>query len=172
MTNKIKVYLIIIASSLLFAAGSLAYQILTAPKLPPLPAASEAEDETMQAAYYQQDITEGDRIAARAIYRQEDLDRMQPAGGVPVGGVAGADDAFYQRMQVYQAHPSMRDFNREMQAAMGDIRPEDLASGSFQDVFSNPQIQKILLKYTKDPAFMRMMQQMMADDAVAAGQKK
>jgi hypothetical protein len=65
----------------------------------------------------------------------------------------------------YSANPVMLSFTKELQQALGP-------NAGFKDVLkpdfdkknaNNPQVQKILLKYTKDPAFIGLMQQMMKD---------
>lgn len=65
----------------------------------------------------------------------------------------------------YSQNPVMQAFTKDLQEALGP-------QASFSDVLSpgfdkknanNPQVQKILLQYTKNPAFMQLMQQMMSD---------
>lgn len=65
----------------------------------------------------------------------------------------------------YTSSPVMSAFTKELQSALG-------AKAGFKDVLNpnfdknnanNPQVQKILLKYTKDPAFIQLMQEMMKD---------
>ena len=114
LTKKSKIYIVIIIISLLFAAGSLVWQQLSAPILPP--AAREAAE------------------------------------------LSAADDDIYLR------HPSMQAFADDIAAALGDIKPDDFATGAaYEKYFNNPQIQKILLKYSKDADFRRQVSQMAAD---------
>ncbi len=65
----------------------------------------------------------------------------------------------------YSSNPAMQAFTKEMQAALGPRADfKEMLSPDFDKKnANNPQVQKILLKYTKDPAFMQLMQEMMKD---------
>jgi len=154
MTKKSKVYLAVIAGSLLFAAGSLAWQSMQAP----LPPAQEEE--------YQQETQ-----AEEEILPPMDLPRGWVKPQTAQAGAAPEDTAEFEgRMQAYFSTPVLQAFSDEISAAAGDISPGDFETGAvYEKYFNNPQIQKILLKYSSDPAFLEMMRQMVADEAFIKG---
>ncbi len=59
----------------------------------------------------------------------------------------------------------MAAFTKELQAALGPQAGfKDVLNPNFdKNNANNPQVRKILLKYTKDPAFIQLMQEMMKD---------
>ena len=149
ISNKSKIYLAIIAGSLLFAAGSLAWQKKQAGNFPPPPPEQQEE------IFYQEEVLPPEDLPRGWVKPQ------MPAGPLPTGG--GVEE----RVEIYLSHPVMKAFNDEILAAVGDVSPEDFTTGAAHEkYFNNPQIQKILLKYSKDPAFLELMRQMMSDKAL------
>jgi len=91
----------------------------------------------------------------------------KPAPAAQAGeDLPDADNIFGERLAAYADHPSMVSFNKEIAAVIGEINSDDFITGDFHEkFFNNPQIQKILLKYSKDPAFMKVVDQIMSDNA-------
>lgn len=86
---------------------------------------------------------------------------------VPFPGqmAAAADEQKPTVLDKYSSNPTMEAFTKELQAALGPRADfKELLNPNFDKKNSNnPQVQKILLKYTKDPAFMQLMKEMMKD---------
>ncbi|MDR1683843.1 MAG: hypothetical protein LBR90_00070 [Elusimicrobiota bacterium] len=108
----------------------------------------------------------GTKTAARAMVRpvfndetqQEPPVILQPAPR----DVEGEEAAAF--LQKYLSDPKVKEYSRQMQTAMGAVNPSDILKPGFEeDYLKNPQIQKILLEYSKDPAFMSLMQEMMLE---------
>lgn len=84
---------------------------------------------------------------------------------IPFPGQTAEASAAPSNLDKYASNPIMASFTKELQQALGP-------KAGFKDVLkpdfdknnaNNPQVQKILLKYTKDPAFIGLMQEMMKD---------
>lgn len=84
---------------------------------------------------------------------------------IPFPGQTPTPSATPSSLDKYSSDPTMAAFTKELQAALGpqtDFK-DVLNPGFDKKNANNPQVQKILLKYTKDPAFMQLMQDMMKD---------
>lgn len=73
--------------------------------------------------------------------------------------------AMANTLDKYASNPVLTSFTKELQGALGPQAGfKDVLNPNFdKNNANNPQVQKILLKYTKDPAFMQLMQEMMKD---------
>jgi hypothetical protein len=154
MTPKAKLYLKITIIALLIAAASALYHKYQIAKFAPPPAEAAAEAET---------AAPGETpFAAQEEIPPADLPRGWAGGRkLPVAGAPAAQGETVLLEEKLQA------FNKEMEAAVAAIPREVMMSSNAEEIFlGNPQIQKILLKYSKDPAFMQLMEKMIiAGDA-------
>lgn len=88
--------------------------------------------------------------------------------------VAASFEKLEQKFTKYYNNPAMQAFNEDIQKVMDNVTFEDMVSPDFQTKYlSDPKVQQILLQYSKDPAFMGLMQEMMSDSAfmMDAGKK-
>ncbi|MDR1123605.1 MAG: hypothetical protein LBL61_03190 [Elusimicrobiota bacterium] len=163
MTPKAKLYLKITIIALLIAAGSALYhkhQIAKFSPPPPAEAAVEAAAEDVKP------IEEALPDAPEEI-PPADMPRgwagVRKMEGPAVPDAQTASAPLDERLQA---------FNREMEAAVAAIPQGMMLYSNAEEIFlSNPQIQKILLKYSKDPAFMQLMEKMTVGDASGGAQK-
>ncbi|MGB2578570.1 hypothetical protein AAIR98_000489 [Elusimicrobium simillimum] len=70
----------------------------------------------------------------------------------------------------YSTNPLIKSFNQDLQkAGVKNIDFTKLAGGDFPTILQqNPQLQTVLLKYSQDPQFLLLLQQMISDPEVAA----
>jgi len=142
MTQKSKIYLAIIAASLLVTAGSVVM--------------SWRENAALKAM--------DSKIEQSAAQTDAEDDYTMPSSRMLAIPAAAGENIIEEKFAAYGANPTLAAFNREMEQAIGAVSPDDLFTGDFYEkYFNNPQIQKILLKYSKDPAFLQVVGQMAAD---------
>lgn len=84
---------------------------------------------------------------------------------VPFPGQTQPAQETPSNLDKYASNPVMTAFTKELQTALGPQAGfKDVLNPNFdKNNANNPQVQKILLKYTKDPAFIQLMQEMMKD---------
>jgi hypothetical protein len=157
MTPKSKLYLKITIIALLIAAGSVLYHKYQNEKFVP-PLSAEAAADTQGAAAPVAEHAEPEDIPPA------DMPRGWNRQNITGGGAA------HVREEAVALEEKLQAFNKEMETAVAAIPQEVMMSSNAEEIFlSNPQIQKILLKYSKDPAFMQLMEKKMTADDVLGG---
>ena len=150
MTPRSKLYLKITIVALLIAAGSAMYHRYEIAKFAPPPPPAEEE-------------TQGE--APPALYAEPAPDEAPPAD--TPRGWSGRNTASALAQTQGEAFAALEEklqaFNKEIEAALAAIPQDIMLTSNAEEIFlGNPQIQKILLKYSKDPAFMQLMEKMTA----------
>jgi hypothetical protein len=167
MTFKSKIYLAVIIFSLLFLTAVKTVRYIYRANPDPQRARLEAQEHN--AYLLRKQITEEDFPPIDELEEtyQNDADGETGYRAMIKPVVRKSDGKlFEEKVERYYRDPAMRAFNRDIQAAVGDISFEDFLNSDFHGRYlNNPQIQKILLQYSKDPAFMNLMRQMVSDPA-------
>jgi hypothetical protein len=175
-------YIAVIILSLLIIAGNWIFDGFRKPAAPPAgemieyyPLNRPEKEETQEADAAEQPQENGKaKISSKAMVRPS----LNGAGAFSAGiqeapqapAATAEQDELAQKAKKYYEDPVMQAFNRDLEAALGPMQLEELMISDFHDVFTNnPQIQKILLQYSKDPAFLKIMQEMMSDNAFIKG---
>ena len=179
MTKSVKVKIILIISLLTLSALIMTYKYFTEFKQTQIDK-QEAQDNSWDSPINQFEFadpenTQNQEQQAQGSISKIDLNRKAflkiEYASQPFINAPNAKE-LADKIAVYGKDPVIRNFVKDMNKALGR-QEQDFNSlppvEEFKKQMTSTQTQKILLQYSKDPAFRKAVQQMMQDPAIMTG---